>query len=84
MIKVLRNDELTPEFTNVNGFKLDDDSLIFTGDFVGFANGNNLTQLTLKSTSEKYILSSITYDGETSYLDVIYRAERGTLANVKQ
>ena len=81
-IKILRDDELSPDFINVKGFWLEDDSLIFTGDFTGDGQDfNNVKTLTLKSNGSHYVMKSCTYIGNDIHdVEVVYTVIRGRLA----
>lgn len=86
-LNILKNDELLPDFTNVNGFSLEDDSLIFTAKHIGDARNYMAAagRLTLKSSGQLYLLESATFTegaGVGCNWDdyVVYKAIRGKLA----
>lgn len=69
---ILRDDELKPDFTEVNGFILDDDSLVFTGKFINVNTGEkkyNMTPMFLKSSGVSYLLKSVTFANKVTRED---------------
>lgn len=85
-LNIIKNDELSPEFANVNGFSLEDDSLIFTAKYVGDASQYYKAQdLVLKSNGQNYLLESATFIAGAASKDdwddyIVYKAIRGKLA----